>query len=144
MLVFGSLLVVGSLAVMVNYCKGKDHWYILQYSSDRSRSSWLAGSSSEYLHCDDKPNEEFLYRYVYDSIEQTKDLPFLHRFSHLCRAGLMEATREKFTPDELRSLEGAGGTGTGAPALQTRYTAAKVGNNGSTTEATDGDVEMAF
>jgi hypothetical protein len=41
---------------------------------------------------------------VYDSVENTKDLQFLHRFSHLNRAGLMEAVREKTTPDELTTV----------------------------------------
>jgi len=103
LVIFGCLFLLPSIALMAYYLKGKDNYYILQYSEGRSGSSWFASASHVDLELDDKPNEDFLYNYVYESIEKAKDPHFLHRFSHLYRVGLMEAVKDKSTPDELKT-----------------------------------------
>lgn len=102
------LIGIGMVILMTVYitilCFQTEHYYILKYSNGRSNYSFFSSKSEKTIESNEKPNEDFLYSYVYDTMEKAKDTAFLHRFSHLNQAGLMEANKDKETPDELRTL----------------------------------------
>jgi len=109
LLLLGIAVVAAMIVFIVLSCCKKEHYYILQYSNGRSGYSFFSTTSEKMIETNDKPNEEFLYNYVYDTIEKANDTSFLHRFSHLNQAGLMEANKDKATPNELKTLTVADG-----------------------------------
>lgn len=115
LILLGIAVVAAMVVFIVLSCCKKEHYYVLQYSNGRSASgySFFSTKTEKTIESNDKPNEEFLYNYVYDTIEKANDPSFLHRFSHLNHAGLMEANKDKATPNELRTVA----TGDAEPVL---------------------------
>ena len=135
MIIFGSLLLVIVLVFLIMR-RRKDHWYTLKHYSRCHLFPCLVCASYAQLECEEKPDEEFLYEYVYDAIEQTNDLQFLHRFSHLNRAGLMDPIRERHTPNELKTMNQLNNSGVPDDTSSQN-------NDCSSTSGTERDAELA-
>ena len=111
---FGLVLLLPSFVKHIRTVRDKRLYYRFKYLNDRSwrllRYSYLTipVSNRERTNDNDESNkkdgiinEEFLYEYVFDTIEKTDDPKYLHRLTHMHHDGLMDPIKNARSPQEL-------------------------------------------